>query len=654
MTQPKVATSTDTGPSLRHDLLASIVVFLVALPLCMGIAIASGVPVAAGLINGIVGGLVVGVLAGSPLQVSGPAAGLTVIVFEAVQEFGLSALGIVVLIAGVLQLLAGVFKLGQWFRAVSPAVVHGMLSGIGVLIFASQIQVMIDSKPKENGIRNLLAIPTAIQQGLPLPSWGSATERNMRAELLRNVVDLQKQQASLAAALGEMASDEQSGAQDVKLQDTLRGQWVATQADISSKLDRERDTIQGAEYFQREDDKPRVVRDAVALAVATTKNAQEQLQAASVPDAQTAVAAAAVAQNVLVDALKNREWAAKIGLLTILIIVLWMLLAPKKLKIIPAPLLAVVIATALATTLHLPVLYVDVPARLTDGITFPSFEVLGKHSLLALFQTGLLIAIIASAETLLCATAVDQMHQGPRTKYDKELAAQGVGNIICGILGAIPMTGVIVRSAANVQAGGRSRWSSIMHGMWLLLFVVLFGPLLRMIPTSCLAGILVYTGYRLIAPKTFFELWKHGKMEAFIFLTTVVVIVGEDLLTGVVTGVVLSALKLLWTFSHLEVKIGKEADNRTILELKGAATFIRLPVLAKVLEAVPASTELHVDLKGLDYIDQACLELLMNWEKQHASTGGRLFIDWGHLHSLYGQRPSKATRKVAEVEQNAN
>jgi MFS superfamily sulfate permease-like transporter len=149
-------------------------VFLVALPLCLGIAIASGAPPALGLITGIIGGLVVGSIAGSPLQVSGPAAGLAVLVFELLQAHGLPMLGVVVLLAGALQLIAGSLKLGQWFRAISPSVIHGMLAGIGVLIFASQFHVMIDDKPRGSGINNLIAIPRSTTSA-PLSSknWRS-------------------------------------------------------------------------------------------------------------------------------------------------------------------------------------------------------------------------------------------------------------------------------------------------------------------------------------------------------------------------------------------------------------------------------------------------------------------------------------------------
>lgn len=162
-----LATDRPSAAVLGRDFLASIVVFLVALPLCMGIAIASGAPPALGLITGIVGGLVVGSIAGSPLQVSGPAAGMAVLVFQLVSEEGLIMLGVVGLIAGAFQLLAGGLRLGQWFRAMSPSVIHGMLAGIGVLIFASQVHVMLDDAPRSTGIANLAAIPDAVAKAIP-------------------------------------------------------------------------------------------------------------------------------------------------------------------------------------------------------------------------------------------------------------------------------------------------------------------------------------------------------------------------------------------------------------------------------------------------------------------------------------------------------
>jgi MFS superfamily sulfate permease-like transporter len=504
--------------SIRHDLLASIVVFLVALPLCMGIAIASGAPpdraAAAGILTGIVGGLVVSLLAGSPLQVSGPAAGLSVLVFELGQQYGWAAVGVLGFLAGVLQLTAGLLKLGQWFRAVSPAVVHGMLAGIGVLIFASQFHIMVDDEPRSSGLANLLSIPEAIAKGVK-PS-------------------------------GNISHDD----------------------------------------------------------------------------------------------------AARIGLLTIALILLWRPLAPKLLKVVPATLVAVVVATVVTAGLALPIKQVQIPQNLTDAIQFPTWAVLDQlPSWPALLGAAASLAFIASAETLLCATAVDQLHKGPRTRYDRELAAQGVGNMICGLLGALPMTGVIVRSATNVAAGARSRLSAFLHGAWLLLFVALLPFVLRLIPTAALAAVLVYTGYKLVSWKAIRTLWSYGKSEVVIYAATVAVIVGKDLLTGVVVGFALSVVKLVYTFSHLAVRLEVvPQEERTILYLEGAATFIRLPKLAATLEAVPPSTELHVRFEELTYIDHACLDLLMNWERQHEITGGRLVVDWESLTACFKQFGAPAGR----------
>ena len=194
----------------RQDFLASIVVFLVALPLCMGNAIASGVPVTAGLSTGIVGGLIVGWIAGAPLQVSGPAAGWTVIVFELVRHHGLEVLGIAVLICGVLQLTAGLLKYGRWFRAVSPAVIHGMLAGIGVLIFASQFHVMVDDKPKGNGLTNLVNIPGAIGKAMTWPDFGTTETRQARTKALREVGDLHRRQEAIAERVAQRLPDHAS------------------------------------------------------------------------------------------------------------------------------------------------------------------------------------------------------------------------------------------------------------------------------------------------------------------------------------------------------------------------------------------------------------------------------------------------------------
>lgn len=500
--------------TFAKDFLASIVVFLVALPLCMGIAIASGAPPAVGLITGIVGGLIVGSLAGCPLQVSGPAAGLTVMVWEIVQEHGFPMLGVIVLMAGLIQLTAGMFKLGQWFRAVSPAVINGMLSGIGVLIFASQFHVMLDDKPKGNGIMNLISIPKAVWDCLQQPEFGST------------------------------------------------------------------------------------------------------------------------------------HVAGCIGLLTISLLIFWVGVAPKKMKAIPGALIAVVTATLVTAIFQLDIKTVTLPNNLLAAVQFPTIETIQKALNWEIVLDALGIALIASAETLLTATAIDRLHQGTRTKYDRELCAQGFGNIICGILGALPMTGVTVRSTTNVQAGAQTRASAMLHGLWLLLFVAFLPFVLRLIPTSSLAALLVYTGYKLCNFTIIKTLRPYGRGEVAIYFATMLTIVATDLLTGVALGMVLTALKLLYQFSHLEIQVDTK-HSETRMYLKGAATFLSLPKLASALEELPSDTQLHVYLDDLEYIDHACLDLLMNWEVQHTAHGGELLIDWNTLDAM-SSKQSKKKGKVKE------
>ncbi len=628
---------------LRADLLPSVAVFLVALPLCMGIAIASGVPVAAGLITGIVGGLVVGVLAGSPLQVSGPAAGLTVIVYEIVQKYGLESLGAIVLLAGVFQIIAGVFKLGQWFRAVSPAVIKGMLAGIGVLILASQFHVMVDDKPKENGIQNLMTIPAVVAKGLPWPEPSTPEQRERRTRYLKQVAIIHERQEKLRDTMAAVIPDNADA--EFSLAPHTVTAFIAAQERITAQLRGLVEQI-GENHIAKtnQGEPPR----AAAAALAESEAALDRLRALDVVTWLEKQKLAADSLLGLADSLKSHRWAAKIGILTILVLVLWQGFVPKRLKAVPAPLVAIVIATGLAFAWSLPVLFVEVPDSLLSAVNLPSLTVLQETSWGGLLGAALIVALIASAETLLCASAVDQMHSGPRTQYDRELWAQGVGNTVCGMLGALPMTGVIVRSAANVQAGGTTRASAILHGLWLLVFVVFLGTVLRSIPVASLAAVLVYTGYKLVNLKQLKELQKYGWGEVVIYLATMIGIVATDLLTGVLIGIGLSAGKLLLTFSHLGTDLDyDERTHRAVLKLDGAATFLRLPRLAATLDEVPANAELHVDFERLEYIDHACLDLLMNWAKQHEASGGNLVIDWSSLHANFRGEQTTLTKSVA-------
>ncbi|VAX41888.1 Na(+)-dependent bicarbonate transporter BicA [hydrothermal vent metagenome] len=647
--------------SPKQDFLASIVVFLVALPLCMGIAIASGVPVAAGLITGIVGGLVVGWIAGAPLQVSGPAAGLTVIIFDLVQKHGLEVLGIAVLVCGIIQLIAGLLSYGRWFRAVSPAVIHGMLAGIGVLILSSQFHVMVDDSPKGSGIQNLISIPEAIRKGLPMPKMGTAEERGSLRDFLQQFGALHEQQVQLRELAVELIP---KTPQDPDHQDPAHHSRKANFPDLSQ--------LKPLEIKQKElsdklitlveqlnsQDLSQTVRNPTKLKVATNasleemKTALNDLQKGNIRQVNASQTEIQLRLEKVLGELKNHDWAAKIGWLTIMVLVFWKILTPKKLKLVPPSLVAVVVATVFAVTLKLPVLYVEVPDNLWSEIHFPSLSTLQSLEVTTILQLGVVLAFITSAQTLLCATAVDQMQTSTRTDYDKELAAHGIGNIVCGFLGALPMAGVIVRSSANIEAGGKTRLATILHGTWLLLFVSILAFILRMIPTSTLAAMLVYIGYKLINLNSIRELRKYGWGEVGVYFSTLIMIVCTDLLTGIITGIGLSTLKLLYKFSHLKVRLDiEENGSKSILKMTGAATFIRLPKLAQVLESVPANSELHVDFEHLTHIDHACLDLLMNWAKKHESAGGTLVVDWDSLHADFHNKPYRKLQSYRDSEQ---
>ncbi|MGH3325867.1 MAG: SulP family inorganic anion transporter, partial [Streptomyces sp.] len=399
--------------TLRADVTASLVVFLVALPLCVGIAVASGVPAELGLITGIVGGLVAGSLPGSSLQVSGPAAGLTVLVYEAVQAHGLGVLGVLVLLAGVLQLTMGALRLGRWFRAISVAVVQGMLAGIGLVLIAGQVYALAGVPAPSSGPGKFMGLP-----GLAGEVLGSGTT---------------------LAATG-------------------------------------------------------------------------------------------------------------IGVGTILVLVYW----PKwkrAARVLPAPLTAVALATAVTGIFGLPVDRVRVQG-LMAAVQPPGLDDFASLASLGVLGTVLAFTLIASAESLFSAAAVDRLHDGPRTDYDKELMAQGTGNAVCGALGALPMTAVIVRSSANVSAGARTKLSRVLHGVWLLIFVAALPAALGVIPVAALAGVLVHAGWKLVPVRELGPLWRKHRAEAVVLAVTAIAIVVTNLFEGVLLGLLLAVVKLAWEISH--------------------------------------------------------------------------------------------------------
>lgn len=473
-----------TFPYLRQDFAASLVVFLVALPLCVGVAVASGVPAELGLVTGIVGGIVTGLMRGSSLQVSGPAAGLTVLVFEAVREYGLPALGVIVLITGLLQVLMGVLKLGRYFRAISVSVVEGMLVGIGLVLIAGQLYSVAGAKAPASGVDKIVGLPGA-----------------------------------------------------------------------------------------------------------------------------------------LIDAVGNTEALASLalGAATIAVLVLWKRLLTK-VRTVPGPLAAVGLATLAALVFGLPVATVEVQGLL-GSLQPPPLGAFGGLAQVGMLGTIVAFTLIASAESLFSAAAVDRLHSGQRTQYDKELVAQGAGNALCGILGALPMTAVIVRSAANVQAGARTKASRVMHGVWLLLFAALLPDVLAYIPIPALAGILVHAGAKLIPVREIVSLWREHRGEALILVVTALSIVAVSMFEGVLIGLALAVAKTAWEASHIKLEVVDKGAGPVQAYLSGNATFLRLPKILDSLEALPQDRPVELHLSGLHHLDHACRTALENWAERHSAAG---------------------------------
>ncbi|MGE0709510.1 MAG: SulP family inorganic anion transporter [Planctomycetota bacterium] len=528
---PTAAAAADAGPwwrsVLRRDLPASLVVFLVALPLSLGIALASNAPIMSGVIAAIVGGVVVGALGGAPLQVSGPAAGLVVTVFALTEKLGdWRAVCALIAMAGVVQLVFGVLGVARFVLAVSPAVVHGMLAGIGILIALSQVHVLLGGTPQSSAINNLRDLP------------------------------------------GQLAD--------------LHGASTA------------------------------------------------------------------------------------LGILTIALLAVWPFLPWKRARSIPAPLVAVVGATLVAVALGLEVDRVRLSAEghmhaVQAGHVIPddpAHPVPNQASLLSaiqtpvwpkglgwgeLFQAVLALALIASVESLLCGVATDRLHDGPRANLNRELMAQGVGNTLSGMLGGLPVTGVIVRSSANVDSGAASRASAIFHGVWILVFVAAFPFLIEVIPKSVLAALLVFIGVRLVKLHQVRELREHGELP--IYLITVAGVVAIDLLVGVGIGFGCALARLLYKLGHVEVKVQEgEGGQPWRIEVEGALSFLGVPKLSEALARVPKGVTVEVDL-AVDSLDHAGWEALDGWRGAHERGGGQVTVDgladvWEHHASRFAAKPA--------------
>jgi carbonic anhydrase len=458
---------------------ASLVVFLVAVPLSLGIAVASGAPVQAGLIAAVVGGVVVGLFGGAPLQVSGPAAGLTVMVFGFVQQFGFSAVGVIVVIAGLVQLVAGLLRIARVALAIAPAVLHAMLAGIGVLIALGQFLVVLGGKPRGSALANLQALPDAVAHLNP--------------------------------------------------------------------------------------------------------------------------------------------WTLLIGVVTFASLQIWNRAVAARVKVIPGSLVAVLIGTVLSLVVPGTVDRVSLGSGSLAGFSWPS---IGGADVGGIVLSALALAVVASAESLLCAVATDQLHAGPRANLDRELVAQGLGNITSGLLGGLPVTGVIVRSSANIAAGARTRWSAVLHGVWIALFVLLASDILVRLPMAALAALLISVGINLVKVKEFKKIAAFN--EAFVYLATFGGVVFLNLLWGIGIGLVLGLLLLLRRLTVVElVRCPADSGDTLIVTVRGNLSFLAVPTLSRELSMLPLgqSIELRFDVKAIDH---AAVETIRAWRIGYERSGGRV------------------------------
>jgi MFS superfamily sulfate permease-like transporter len=468
----------------KRDFPASIVVFFVALPLCLGIALASGAPLFSGVIAGIVGGIIVGMASGSQLGVSGPAAGLAVIVLAAISSLGsFEAFLLAVLVAGIIQFLLGYFKAGFIAYFFPSSVIKGMLTGIGLLIILKQIPYALGYQTDYEGSLSFLE------------TGGGNT--------------------------------------------------------FSSVID---------------------------------------------------------AWNLLTPA------ALLITAISLAILILWDVVLTKKHKfflILQGPIVVVLIGILLNYLFQIGILdfslspeqIVDLPVSNNLGefvgqFTFPDFS---QWTNIEIYKIGLVMAIVASLETLLCVEATDKLDPSKRvTPTNLELKAQGIGNMISGLIGGLPITQVIVRSSANITFGGQTKLSAILHGFWLLLSAVTIASLLNMIPLASLATILIIVGYKLAKPSLFKQMYELGWEQFAPFAITVAAIILTDLLTGIGIGLTVAIIYTLHhsfrNSYHIRAAQVTEAGRATHhFTLAEEVSFFNKASIMEALEAIPANTRVIID-----------------------------------------------------------
>ena len=474
------------------DLLSGIVVFLVALPLCLGIALASGAPIISGIIAGIVGGIVVGFLSGSHISVAGPAAGLTAVILVQLDQLGgnYAAFLLCIIFAGMLQILFGLFKLGFFANFIPNNVILGLLAAIGTILIITQLPYLL---------------------GLSDFSWASVL--NSSPEALLGQVD------TGAALIGLLS---------------------------------------------------------LVLMLAWDSSPLKKL---TLPSALMAVVLAALVNFVLVQT--GSAWAIQTE------------------NLIQLP--------------HL----LSAPQ---DVLVFPDFAYLAEP----LIYTGAItLAVVASLETLLNLEAADKLDPQKRSSPpNRELWAQGTGNIVSGLIGGMPVTSVIVRSSVNANSGAKSKCSTIIHGVLLLLAILFFVPLMNMIPLSTLAAILILTGFKLTHPKLFKQLYQKGWKQFLPFIITLIAILMTDLLVGILIGLFTSSAFILYGNFHKGVRVYKEKHLHgkvTRIELQPQMTFLNRSALITALEHVHPHEKLIIDATQCISIDPEIYQVIQEYQNEIAA-----------------------------------
>lgn len=485
--------------SLSADLLAGMVVFLVALPLCLGIAVASGAPPFAGVISGIIGGIIVGSLSKSNVSVTGPAAGLIAIILVAVTDLGYETFLVAVMIAGLIQLTLGLAKAGGISSYFPTSVIEGMLVAIGIIIIKKEL-------------------PHAI--GYDLNHEGDFFSYHLFT--------------SDQGVFGELIHSFNFAHPGVMM----------------------------------------VALVSIAIIIAFNKvPALKKIKA--IPGALVAVVAGIILNELFKTAMP--AW----------------VIADKHLVVLP-------------TADSIQAFFGQFQTPDLNGFTNPKVWV-----------TGLTIAIVASIETLLCLEAGDKMD--PLKRYSSanaELRAQGIGNLLSGLIGGIPMTSVIVRTTANINAGAKTKMAAIFHGMFLLLAVIAIPGLLNKIPMASLAAILIMIGLKLASPKVFKHMWHSGKEQFIPFIITVVAVVFTDLLKGVGIGLVASIIYILKGNMKLAYFFRKEQhhEGETIhIDLAQEVSFLNKAAIKATLAALPENSKVVVNADNTVYIDHDVLELLRDF-----------------------------------------